>query len=314
MKVKRGKPLDVLSLKRRTDVTYVKSSRTALYESDLEEFKKCPVCEWASSKPVFKVYGAWYHQCSDCGHVFIPRRPTKATLERFYSSNRSYADTYTNQQTLETRVQQVAIPKALWMIERFKELYNRNPTSVLDVGAGGGHFVYACKELGLFARGIEISGASRKFCKTNFDLDLIEGNFIEGKRRYAVDIVTFWGVLEHVTNPLAFLNTARRQLAGNDTMIVVEVPRWCSVSTGIQRLFPNRIIRHLDPLGHIQFFTDHSFRLALKFSGFSPIAAWYFGMDAYELAMHLPIKYSSSLQWIIDKVGLSDTIVLAAIP
>lgn len=332
MKVKLGKPLDVLSLKQRivedfgTQVERIRKDRTARFSSsNLEKVTRCPICEARTqgSKLVFEVYGALYHQCSSCSHVFVLKRPTRQVLSWFYSSNAEYASTYTDCISLETRVRQVAIPKAEWMIKQFEELYGRKPKSVLDIGAGMGHFVHACRLLEVEAYGIEPSRVSRAYCPKEWNIKLVD----EAWEAFPdVDIITFWGLLEHVPDPVEFLQRANRLLYGRDTMIIVEVPRWNCISTSVQRLFPNSIVRHLDPLGHIQFFTDKSLETALENSKFTLITKWYFGMDAYEVTMQLAYLWRNKnffkvlgktipvLQWAIDQMKQCDTIVLGAKP
>lgn len=324
MKVKIGKPLDVLSLKKNmvdhfdSNIERIRKERTTLFEStNLEEVIRCPVCEahTRDSKLVFKVYGALYHKCSKCGHRFVLRRPCRRDLNRFYSENVNYASTYTDGLSLEVRVKDVAIPKAKWMIEQFEELYDRKPKSVLDIGAGMGHFVFACKNQGLEAYGVEPSERCRAYCPKKFGIELEEKDW---EAFGEVDIITFWGVLEHLPYPMEYLRKANRLLRNRKTMVIAEVPRWWSVSSLVQWRHPDSIIRHLDPLGHIQFFTDESLVLAFEESKFTPVTKWYFGMDAYEVLMQLrimlPKKCILSLQKAIDLAKQCDTIVVGAKP
>lgn len=334
--VRLGKPIDILSLKLNmiegfdSQVSHVSSTRTSLFESaEMEEVDKCPICGSSTQNSEFRlnIYGGLYHQCSVCSHFFVVKRPTKVALEQFYSSNVHYASTYTDKRITETRVRQVAIPKAEWMVEQFEKLYGRKPKSILDVGAGGGHFVYACRQLGIEAQGIELSEVSREFCRTNFGFDLGAIDFTKEWGAFSdVDVVTFWGVIEHVPNPMSLLNTAYQLLCGRKTLVIAEVPRWNCLSTAIQGLFPSSVVRHLDPLGHTNCFTDSSLATAFETSGFAPVAAWYFGMDAYELTTQLayllrksPVisilgKHIPFLQSAIDQARLCDEIVLAAKP
>lgn len=106
-------------------------------------------------------------------------------------------------------------------------------------------------------------------------------------------------------------------------MIVASVPRWHSLSSTIQSIFPNKIIRHLDPLGHIQLFTDTSICVSLAKTNLQPIAFWYFGMDVYELLIQLAAETGTdkavssllieTMQKTIDEATLSDSMVFAAI-
>lgn len=149
--VRLGKHVDILSLKLNmiedfdSQVSYNRSTRTSLFNSgETEKVNKCPICGSSARDSVFclNIYGGLYHQCSICNHCFVVKRPTKKALKTFYSRDTYYAATYTDKRITETRIRQVAIPKAEWMIEQFELLYGRKPKSILDVGAGGGGILF----------------------------------------------------------------------------------------------------------------------------------------------------------------------------
>lgn len=333
--VRLGKPIDILSLKETviqnlaSEAEYHKATRMSLFNSgELEEVNACPVCSSSVADSQFRlnIYGGRYHQCSACGHCFLIARPSESALKTFYATDSHYSSTYVDKQSLETRVKQVAAPKVEWMIEQFKLVYGRKPVSILDIGAGGGHFVYAARQLGLEAQGIEVSEASREFCRKNFGFELETVDFSQDWGMFSdVDIITFWGLIEHVPDPLGLLKSAHKALCGRETLMVASAPHWDSLSTAVQTLFSNSVVRHLDPLGHLHIFTDGSLATAFELSGFAPVAAWYFGMDAYELFTQLTMLINekvtrvggeliSALQSAIDRGRLSDSIVLAGRP
>jgi len=334
--VRIGKPLDILSLKSdvvdgfKSHVSHIATTRKKIFRSkQTENVQKCPVCGTMSKKARFltSIYGGRFHQCPTCGHCFVIKRALKNALEKFYANDTEYAFTYTNNKTRNSRIQQITIPKAKWMVREFKALYGRRPKKILDVGAGAGHFVYACRKLGLNAQGIELSGPCADYCRKNFGIELHMMDFIKNWSSFSdVDIVTFWGVIEHVSDPVGLLQAARKIFSKKKGFIVTEVPRWDSLSTAVQRVFKESVVRHLDPLTHINLFSDDSLATCFEISGFAPVAAWYFGMDAYELTMQLfhsskkkhildiLKKHTLSLQDTIDRSQLSDAIVLAGKP
>jgi len=139
---------------------------------------------------------------------------------------------------------------------------------------------------------------------------------------HGFDIITLWDVIEHVPDPLVLLKSAHKALCGRETLVVASAPHWDSLSTAVQSLFSNSVVRHLDPMGHLHIFTDGSLATAFELSGFAPVAAWYFGMDAYELFTQLAMltrekvtpvggELISTLQGVIDRGRLSDSMVLA---
>ncbi|GAI18604.1 unnamed protein product, partial [marine sediment metagenome] len=218
------------------------------------------------------------------------------------SKDSNYQATYADKRTTKTRVQQVAIPKAKWITKQFERIYGRKPKSILDVGAGSGHFVHACRNLGIMADATEISESGRRFCKENFGFELINKDFMEEWEAFAdYEVLAFWGVVEHVPYPLEMLKAASMALAGGEGLIAVEVPRWDCFTTAIQTEFSNSIVRHLDPLGHINVFTDSSLATVFETCRFEIVAAWYFGMDAYELVTQL--SYSLDNNKVIQDIG-----------
>jgi 2-polyprenyl-3-methyl-5-hydroxy-6-metoxy-1,4-benzoquinol methylase len=333
--VRYGKPVDICSLKLmdledlESCISEYRISRENLFNHEKEKILNCPICNDDVINCEFKlnIYGAEYYHCKICDHYFLVEKPVKSVLEDFYKSSETSSNTYVDKRSLETRLYQVAMPKLEWVIKQFILQYDREPESILDVGAGGGHFVHACKKYGLDAQGIELSESSIKFSQENFNLNLNCGDFIKEKNEFKnFDIVTFWGVLEHIPYPNNFLKSAYEILKGRKTMIVASVPRWDCFGTAVQKSFPNSIIRHLDPMGHIHCFSDSSLASAFEMNGFAPCSAWYFGMDVYELMIQLSYHLHEdriidllrphllALQNAIDQGCLSDELVLAGIP
>lgn len=331
-----GKPVDILKLKANMVEDYqhkvdiISKSRKEIYGTELQEVKCCPICGHEKQREALQIYGAQYVQCENCTHYFVKRIPTKETLDEFYKNDKEYQSTYADPKTTQTRIDHVAKPKAEWVISQYERLYGRKPRSIMDVGAGSGHFVRACRYMGMLAAGIEPSETGRQFAKDNLDVLLLEGDFLEDYGLYrGYDVVTFWGVLEHVTNPMEFLKSAKSVIKKKG-LVVAEVPRWDCMSTTIQTIFPNSVVRHLDPLGHIQCFTDSSLATAFVENGYSPVAAWLFGMDAYEMFIQLFRSWSwqsglkrddilynfgeliPQIQQRLDLAKLSDEIVIAA--
>jgi hypothetical protein len=122
------------------------------------------------------------------------------------------------------------------------------------------------------------------------------------------------------------LNAASKILLGKEGLVITEVPRWDCLSSAVQSVFFNSIVRHLDPLGHINCFTDSSLATAFKESNFDIVAAWYFGMDAYELFTQISYllnknkvikemgEYIPEFQGRLDLARLSDEMVFVGKP
>jgi 2-polyprenyl-3-methyl-5-hydroxy-6-metoxy-1,4-benzoquinol methylase len=295
------------------------------HSKNLEKVKKCYFCQLPVNKKEFptvaKIYKAEYIQCPRCSHVFLLKRANKKFLENFYSKDKDYATTYTDKKALQIRLEQVVKPKIEWMEGTFEDIYKRKPQSILDIGAGGGHFVFACKKRGYFTEGIEISEPSVKFAKENFGIELKKVDFTKFFPKKKYDIITFWGVIEHLFNPREFIKKADSLLVPKG-IVIIQGPNFYSLSTAIQKSFSDSVIRHLDPLSHIQIFTENSLSWLLLQHGLTPRAIWYLGMDIYELFTQFSnLNYDvipklnkaiNNLQEMIDLGKISDSIIMVA--
>lgn len=327
-----GKEVKIFDLKIREVADYsavlkkVKNTCGIIFNgTHLKSVKRCLVCSTSSknSETVFKVYGAAYLQCKVCSHVYLKKYVDNKYLFNYYSKSKTYQKTYAEEKNSKIRVESVAKPKALWAIAEYKRIFGKNPKSILDVGAGSGHFVKACREMGISADGIEISDVGRKFAKDYFGVDLISADFINHFKKFKnFDIITFWGVVEHVIQPVELLKAAKSAFAGEKGIVIAAVPHWGSFSTAVQKIFPKTIVRHLDPSGHISCFTDESIATAYRMAGLEIAGSWFYGMDAYELItqsayslkekklIQLLKPFINDLQFSLDNAALSDEIAL----
>lgn len=332
-----GKKTNLLSLKRdivntiREKVAYYQESRRKLYAGETVAVNHCPVTGIATEKaePVANIYGAQYVQTPDTGHVYVKNRPSHKAINDFYLNDVTYAATYTNKSSAEKRLNSIALPWREWMIEVYEKQFGHKPRKILDVGSGAGHFVEACRRGGMQADGIELSESSREFSRDIWGIDLDGRDFTEVSKTYeGYDVVTFWGLLEHTPNPSRILSAAL-QVVGKSAqggMVISKLPRWNALSSAAQRLNPKTIIRHIDPMGHIQLFTDASAAELYYRCGFKPTAAWYYGMDIYETLMQIgnatghfeALQETGALQMelqqYVDEVRFSDGLTLVGIP
>lgn len=336
MQITNGKPFDVLSLKStnlnetRNYIDFLRQTAAALYAPDAPRrtLVDCPCCG-ADNKTHAKEYdvfhGIPYYRCSACGHGFVLQQPTEKALKTLFTDSDDHSTPYIDQDSLAARMQEIIAPKVDWLLTIYKDCYGQRPRCGIDVGAGGGHFVEGMRREGLEAVGYELSRASRRFAEAVFGIGLKNEDFLTAEPN-PVDLVTFWGLLEYTPEPRRFLDAARRCLQPDNGLIVVEVPRLDALGTTAQAQNPFSIARHMVPTSHVNVFSDASLATALIETGFKPVAAWYFGMDIYELLIQTALRMDDttvikhladmipSLQQSLDSVRLCDDLVLAAVP
>jgi ribosomal protein S27E len=103
---------------------------------------QCPCCRNAGSRPAFAHAGMAYVECTDCGSLYAPRRPSEAALADWYRS--SAASHFWRDRLLkasgEARLEKIVIPRAQWVLDGIAE-YAPRATSLLDVSANGRPFI-----------------------------------------------------------------------------------------------------------------------------------------------------------------------------
>jgi SAM-dependent methyltransferase len=157
---------------------------------------------------------------------------------------------------------------------------------ILDVGCATGDFLAMAQ-----ARGWQVLGADPSAARSELEA---RGLPVVGKTVHdaaveerSLDAITFWDVLEHVTNPLADLARAR-QLLRPGGVLALTVPD--SANT-VARLSGRRWFGYKTAGEHLQFFTDTSLRLAFQKVGLTTLA-------------RRPTAWSCSLGFIADRSAL----------
>lgn len=331
-----GKSLNVLKLKNtslketRSYVEFLRETVKNLYgvKENLYRIEHCPCCDTDSSKGIeaFTAFDIVYTQCQMCGHAFVAEQLLPQILKDVFARSEEHSSIYINPETVEPRLRDVVSPKLKWVQSVYEKEYPQKITKLVDVGAGGGHFVEVCRRNSISATGFEISASSRKFARDIFGLELLDQDFLQyqpGNEKY--DVVAFWGLLEYIQKPQHFVSKVQSMLSP-EGMLVIEVPRYDCLSTSAQREFPDQISRHLDPSSHVNCFSDSSLLTLLYKSGFKPVAAWYFGMDVYELLTQMALTADNpgmieqfahsipGLQNLCDQHFMCDDIIIAAVP
>ena len=95
---------------------------------------------------------------------------------------------------------------------------------VLEVGSGGGEFLYLLNKLGYDAFGIEPNEGYAEYAKNEYQLNIKNG-FLQNTQfeENSFDMVTLWHVFEHMDNPADILKKIHSFLA-TDGLLVIEVP------------------------------------------------------------------------------------------
>jgi len=95
---------------------------------------------------------------------------------------------------------------------------------VLEVGSGGGEFLYLLSKLGYDAYGIEPNEGYAEYSRNEYQLNIKTG-FLQNTQfeENSFEMVTLWHVFEHMDNPADILRRIHSFLVP-DGLLVIEVP------------------------------------------------------------------------------------------
>ena len=251
----------------------------------------CKICHGAIGEEVgqemlYQSQRMKYFLCPVCGHVNSEFEDNEDFASRVYIDD-DYLANYSesDRRNYETRRDMIYIPKAEFLIDSLKEDgVKKKDIRILDDGAGSGYFVSALKKLGIEqVDGIEISEPQVQFANTMNGDDILTqvdapdiASIIE---KADVNVVSFIGVLEHITN----LDEILEALKNNRRIryIYFSVPMF-SMSCVFEAAHQGCYNRHAGGT-HTHLFTESSIKYMAENIGFAEYAVWKFGSDIMDL-------------------------------
>ena len=260
-------------------------------------FKKGTIDPQAIGAADFKItdshYGSrWtFFSCRDCAFVFANPLPDGATIAGFYAALED--EEYSQED--EGRGRNFAV--ILRRLGRFAP----PGSSLLDVGAASGIFLNLARRAGYDVAGIEPSARLVADAERLYGLKVFRGDAEQFPVGRKFDAVTLLDVLEHVTDPGAFLGTVGRFLAPNG-MLVIVTPDIGSLAA---RFMGGRWWHYR--AAHVNFFNRRSLERLLAAHGFAIVLrkrfAWNFSAY-YLLTRLLPFLKGKALQRPLKKLHL----------
>jgi 2-polyprenyl-3-methyl-5-hydroxy-6-metoxy-1,4-benzoquinol methylase len=160
--------------------------------------------------------------CDGCGLVWSDPRPDDAVLDDYYAHDyrRDYKGVHAPRLRHVVRAGRVALDR----FDRIRPLLLGRPR-LLDVGAGGGEFLYGAVRLaGVLGHGLEPNASYAAHARAALGVSVDEG-FVQSHKRpsASVDVVTMFHVLEHLADPQGALRRIADWLRPGG-YAVVEVP------------------------------------------------------------------------------------------
>ena len=159
--------------------------------------------------------------CRNCGLVYTDPIPPEESLERFYSQDYRvhYKGSYAPSLKHVYRAGRLAVQR----IQRLQGLLE--PDSVIiDVGSGGGEFVYLLRLSGFEAQGVQPDDGYARYSRDELGVPVHLGSALEIElASECCHVVTLYHSLEHMGAPSRVLAHVRRWLRPGGWLLV-EVP------------------------------------------------------------------------------------------
>ena len=180
--------------------------------------------------------------------------PVPSNLEKYYQSE-DYISHTDAKKSLFDKVYQIVKRHTLKRKVMLLDSFLTEEKTVLDIGAGTGDFLQACKKNHWKVAGVEPSLKAREIAKSKNVLLEKDLSFFKGQK---FDVITLWHVLEHVENLEAYTQSLKDLLKENGTLLIAvpnyksfdatyygvfwaafDVPRhlWHFSQTSIQKIF-----------------------------------------------------------------------------
>lgn len=197
--------------------------------------------------------------CLGCGLLRSDPIPSKSELKCFYESD--YRVSYKGLR--EPKPKHVARGGYL-AVARFRALsrYIRQSNRVLDVGSGGGEWLYLLKRKGIAATGLDPDPSYGAFARRELYVDVVGGTADEAEfAPQSFQVVTLFHVLEHLRDPVRMLQKCLSWLSEGGYLIV-EVPNLAS---------PHQHPRKRFHRAHLFGFVPATLSLAARMAGGYPL-------------------------------------------
>lgn len=227
---------------------------------------ECLVCK-KNQKKYFNYKKFNYYRCPNCKLVSTYPLPSKSTIINHYkkgfsSGNYKIARKYENQY----------INIYINYVNELEKLFHRNNRSlnnikVLDIGCFTGDFLYLMSKRGAKVRGIELQKEAVKIANKKLPGKIISENIDSikfGNEKF--DVITMFGLIEHLEKPELIINTASKILK-KDGFLMMQTPNSGSF---LEKLL-GKYWPPYSPIEHIHLFTRRSITIILRKNNFEII-------------------------------------------
>lgn len=197
--------------------------------------------------------------CRSCKLIFVNPRPTLNELSAYYDENyKAYK--------LSLRGTMLAEEEVIKWEGKYKSIVYHQPGGrrILDVGCGDGVFLHRMQMGGWEVTGVETSNRPVEYTRSVLGLEVFNGELKAAHfASNYFDVITFWQVFEHISDPHETLQEVFRILAPGG-LLIIEVP---NIATPAFWFFGKHYSFLQIPF-HLYFFCPSTLRRITESAGF----------------------------------------------
>ncbi len=233
-------------------------------------------------------------RCCNCSLVYLDHRPEKNSMDKIYMSDKyfnsigdaGYTD-YIKQEKSLGKTFSLFLATLVKFVIKAGEKPGKKIGSIVDIGCGNGYLLDRASGLFLFRAGSDMSKSAVKNASCVCDTVVRGGpDELLAQGLHGFDLLTLISVLEHIYNPVDFMNKCR-MLVKKGGCIAVAVPCYGSFW---RKIMGRRWISFKLP-EHIAYYEKKSLQILGEKTGL-------------RLVKFFPYHHFFPLSVILDKLGL----------
>ena len=276
----------------------------------------CKICESRNLTILYRSrkYPFDVGRCANCGFVSVLQEIPESQLREMYSDEQSFHDFANAMDNDKVRARH---RQALDEIQVILNVAPSNSASqprprLFDVGAGSGEFLKSAQDAGFEVYGNEFSVPAIRMAREKYNIHLSSDSLEQDTRANYFDVITMWGLIEHVWHPRLLLEHAFRLLR-TEGILYIYTPVWClydDIGLWSARISRGRWTRLLDrriTLAHLQLFSQSTLENALARAGFDilsieVVCEYNLPVAAYLKSLGVPAQVQGGLTWVLNQL------------
>jgi len=213
----------------------------------------------------------WAVRCNTCGHIQVYPLPDIDENEMYYKNNYEQNKQYTEAGYYNESDIQLMYKNEDWAkhyVQSVKPIISKNQ-KILEIGSGYGWFVEKMRDEGYTIDGIEVGQDRARLAYHRSEINLINHDFMLSPLETmsnSYDVICMFHVLEHISNPVKFLNNIKTCLKP-EGIIIIEVPNYFDGIKQLSLAYNNAVYFR----AHLSYFTPTTLTALLEKTGFSNI-------------------------------------------